>query len=286
MSALAGRPRGKVQPLEALALWDARAVLRDRWFLAAAAAFALLTLAAAALALSAAPIAGLSSFDRVAATLIHLTMLFVPLLGLTVGAGWIAGERESGVLTMLLSQPLERRTLFSGKFLGVAWGVVSATVIGFGGAGAVLALRVGADRLPAFLGLIALSVLLAVASLAVGFLLSASSASRSRALGAALFVWLFFVVISDLGVLGSALILRLPTPAVLAVGIANPVSAFRVAAILLVSGSAELTGAVGMYAAERLGSGGLIVLLAGVLAIWTAASFLLGRRRFVGSIER
>ena len=268
-----------------LARWDGRALLRDRWFGVLAGAFALLTLTAAAAALGAADIAGVSSFDRVAATLVHLAALLVPLIGLTVGAVWLAQDRESGVLELLLAQPVDAPTVFTGKALGVARTVIAGLLAGYGVAGTMLALRVGVDRLPAFLWVVGLSALLALATLAVGFAISAGAPTRSRALGWALLVWLSLVVLSDLGILATALILRLPVTVVLALGVLNPVSAFRLASILAISGSGDLAGAVGLYAAERLGSGALTALLMLVLLLWTVAAFLLGRLRFVrGSV--
>ncbi|MDQ7848756.1 MAG: ABC transporter permease [Armatimonadota bacterium] len=268
-----------------LARWDTRAVLRDRWFISAAVAFGALTLAAAALALASPSIAGLSSFDRITATLIHLTMLFAPLLGLTAGAGWIAGERESGALIMLLSQPLQRAELFAGKYLGVARALLAAVLTGFGSAGVLLAARVGSDQLPAFLWLVVLALLLALASLSLGFLLSAAAPNRSRALGEALLAWLVLVIVSDLGILGTALILRLPAPVVLVLAALNPVSAFRMAAILGVSGTAELLGPVGLYAAERLGPVGLLAALCAVLVCWAVGAYYAARLRFEQVVE-
>lgn len=268
-----------------IARWDARAVLRDRWFLAVAGAFAALVLASALVALSSEDVLGVSAFGRVAATLIHLGMLFIPLIGLTVGAVWIAGERESGSLVLLLSQPVHRRALFSAKFLGVAWAMAGAVAIGFGAAGVLLAVRAGGDRVPAFLWLVVLSILLALSTLAVGFALSAASPSRSRALGTALVVWLGLVIVSDLGLLGTAMVLRLPAAAVLLLGSLNPVSAFRLAAIVGVTGSADLTGPVGLYAADRLGLAGLLLALTAVQLAWTGAAYLIGCRRFVREVE-
>lgn len=268
-----------------LAGWAARAVWRDRWFLTAAATFSLLTLAASAAALSGASILSVSSFGRVAATLVHLAMLFIPLLGLTVGAGWIAGERESGALSLVLAQPVDRGAVFAGTYLGVARGLVSATLIGFGSAGLVLALRTGPDRLLAFLWLVGLSVLLSLGSLSVGLAISASASNRSRALATALFVWLVLTLISDLGVLATSVILRLPVPAVLALGVLNPVSAFRLAALVGIAGSAELAGPVGVYAADLLSVPGMLAALTAVLLLWIAGAFVYGRRRFAQSVE-
>jgi Cu-processing system permease protein len=268
-----------------LARWDVRALLRDRWFVSIAAAFALLVIAAAGVALSSANVLGVSSFDRAAATLIHLTMIFAPLIGLTVGATWLAGERESGALAMLLSQPVHRDQVYDGTALGLAWAVSAATMIGFGAAGAVLSLRATTERAAPFLAILALSLLLAVATLAIGLWLSSAAQNRSRALGGALVVWLLLVIVSDLGLLGTAAMLRLPAPAVLLLGSLNPVSAFRIASIVVISGSAELTGPVGLYGAQRLGTAGLVGAMTASLLGWTAAAYFTGRWRFRRSVE-
>lgn len=268
-----------------LARWDARALWRDRWFLTTAATFGLLTLAASAAAFSSASFLGVSSFGRVAATLVHLAMLFIPLLGLTVGAGWISGERESGALALVLAQPVDRGAAFAGKYLGVARGLIGATLVGFGSAGLLLALRTGPDRLLAFLWLVGLSLLLALASLSIGFMISSSAGNRSRALATALVLWLMLTLVSDLGVLATSIILRLPAPAVLVFGALNPVSAFRLAAIVGIAGSAELAGPVGVYAADILGVPGMLAALTGVLIAWIAGAFLYGRRRFTRFVD-
>lgn len=268
-----------------LAQWDARALWRDRWFLTTAATFGLLTLAASAAALSSANILGVSSFGRVAATLVHLAMLFIPLLGLTVGAGWIAGERESGALGLVLAQPVDRGAVFAGKYLGVARSLVAATLVGFGSAGLVLALRTGPDRLLAFLWLVGLSLLLALASLSIGFIISSSAGNRSKALATALVLWLALTLVSDLGVLATSIILRLPAPAVLILGVLNPVSAFRLAAVVGIAGSADLAGPVGVYASDVLGLRGMLAALTGVLIGWIAGAFLYGQRRFIRLVE-
>lgn len=271
--------------LHTLARWDARTILRDRWFISIAGAFAALAVAAAAVALAGVDVIGVSAFGRVAVTLVHLSMLFIPLLGLTAGSVWIAGERESGSLAMLLSQPVDRGTVFAGKFLGVAWGMLGAVAVGLGSAGMLLAVRAGTDRVLGYLWLVALSLLLALAMLAMGFVVSAASPGRSRALGAALVLWLLLVIVSDLGVLGTALALRLPAPLVLVLGSLNPVSAFRLAAVVGISGSADVTGPVGIYATDRLGTAGLNALMVGVLVAWTVGAYLAGRARFLRTLQ-
>ncbi len=264
-----------------VASWDVRAALRDRWLWALAAAFGSMTLAASAVALSGLRVVGLSSFDRAAAALVHLSMLFVPLLGLVLGGVWIAGERESRALDFLLAQPLDRRALYVGRYLGLAGAVTGATWLGYGTAGVVLAWGAGTDRLPAFLWLVLLSTLLGLASLSVGLAISAAAPNRGRALGAALLAWLALTVLTDLGVLASAVALRLPAAVVLSLAAANPVSAFRMAALAVVTRTPELLGPVGMVAIDRLGATGTAVALSGVLLVWAAGGLGVGLRRFL-----
>ncbi len=264
-----------------VARWDLRAALRDRWLWTLAAAFGVMTLAASAVALSGLRVLGLSSFDRAAAALLSLSVLFVPLMGLVLGALWISGERESGALDFLLAQPVGRVGLYVGRFLGLAAAVTSATWSGYGGAGLVLAWGAGTDRLPAFLWLVLLSTLLGLASLSVGLAISAAATTRGRGLGAALLTWLTFALLTDLGVLAAALALRLPSAVLLILAAANPLSAFRIAGLAVVTRTPELLGPVGMLAVDRLGVVGTAVTLCGVLLAWTAAGLAVGLRWFV-----
>jgi len=263
-----------------LARWDARASLRDRWFLTLATAFGLLTLAAAATSLAGLKVIGLSSFDRAAAALVSLAQLFIPLLGLTLGAVWLAGDRETGALTFLLAQPVSRGTLYAGRYVGVGASVLGAVWLGYGAAGVVLAWGAGTDRVGPFLTLVGLSSLLALAQLSVGFLISAFVPTRGRALGAGLLAWLGFVVLGDLGVLTAAVGLRLPALGLLLLAAMNPVCAFRVASLLRIAQSPELLGPLGVLAVDRFGQTGALLALVGVLLAWALGAFAAGFLRF------
>lgn len=263
-----------------LARWDVRAAFRDRWFWALAGAFGGMTLAASFLALAGLRVVGLSSFDRAAAALVSLAMLFVPLMGLVLAALWIAGERETGALDFLLAQPVSRSGLYLGRYLGLVVAVVTATWCGYGAAGLVLAWGASSDRVGPFLWLVFLSTLLGASMVSVGLSISAGAANRGRALAAALLAWLAFTVLADLGVLAGILSLRLPPAAVLTLAAANPVSAFRIAALVVVTRSPDLLGPPGWAALDRLGQLGTVVSLCGVLLAWTAGGLVVGLLRF------
>ncbi len=126
------------------------------------------------LALSGAGNYGLAGFGRTSASLINLVLLIVPLMGLTLGALSLAGEREKGTLIYLMAQPINQLELLLGKFIGMALALIAALGLGFGLTGLLIALNGGGTEMGTYVVLLLLSCLLAVASLSVGFLISAA----------------------------------------------------------------------------------------------------------------
>jgi Cu-processing system permease protein len=108
---------GNILILAQKELRDAR---KNRWFLLYAIAFTGLSLALAWVSLSGAGNYGLAGFGRTSASLINLILLIVPLMGLTLGALSLAGEREQGSLLYLLAQPINQVELLLGKFIGLS----------------------------------------------------------------------------------------------------------------------------------------------------------------------
>lgn len=118
---------------------ELREALRNKWLWFYAVGFGILAFALAQAGMASSGYAGLGGFGRTAASLVNALLLFVPLIGLTVGAGVIAGERERGTLLYLLAQPVNRAEVFFGKALGAALAVLAALALGFGLAGIGLA---------------------------------------------------------------------------------------------------------------------------------------------------
>ncbi len=250
---------------------ELREALRNKWLAFYALGFAALALALSQASLSAAGYAGLGGFGRTAASLINALLMFVPLLGLSVGAGALAGDRERGTLMYLLAQPVSRAEVFFGKALGAGLAVMAALSIGFGFAAVALS-SAGVGNASAYLGLVGFTLLLALVSLGLGFLLSAFTRKGATATGAALMLWLALVIFGDLGLVGATLAMR-PTPAVLlGMLLINPLQAFKLGAIYSLRATLDTLGAVGQFAAYRFGAG-LPWLLVGLLAVWMALSF-------------
>jgi Cu-processing system permease protein len=248
---------------------ELRDALRNRWFLLYTAAFAVLALAFSYLALAGAGIVGFAGFGRTAASMINLVLLIVPLMALTVGSQSLAGEWERGTLSYLLAQPVHRYEIFLGKYLGFALSLLASLALGFGISGLVMALAgTGAADPTQYLTLMVLAFLLSLAMLSVGFLVSAFTRRASVAVGIGLFLWLAFVFLGDLGIMGTSMALRVPIANLFALSLTNPLQVFKMAAILDIRATLDILGPAGIYAFQRYGEGLLAIFLA-VLALWT-----------------
>ncbi|MGB3713114.1 MAG: ABC transporter permease subunit [Candidatus Promineifilaceae bacterium] len=272
---------GNVLILAQKELKDAR---RNRWFLLYTLAFTGLALALAWLALSGIGNQGLAGFGRTGASLINLVLLIVPLMGLTLGALSLAGERERGTMLYMLTQPISQAELLMGKFVGLALSILVALVIGFGLSGLLIAWQGGTTQAAQFLELVLLAFGLALVSLSIGFLISATTGKSATAVGVALFLWLVLVFFGDLGLMGTAIVLRLDIDQLFTMALLNPLQIFKMAAILAIRSNLEVLGPAGTYAVRTYGSQLMTFLLA-ILAIWAilplAGTYLVFRKRGV-----
>ncbi|MEZ5933045.1 MAG: ABC transporter permease subunit [Alphaproteobacteria bacterium] len=260
----------------ALAANEFRLGLRNRWV-----ALAVLLLAALALALAllgTAP-AGTTGVDHLTATSVSLASLSIyllPLIALLLAHDAIAGEQERGTLLLLLTYPMPRWQLLAGKFLGHAFVLVLATLIGYGLAALVL-WGGSASGLTIFLRMLGSSLLLAFAFLAIGYAISALCTETSAAAGLALAAWLGLVLLYDLGLLGLLVadqgdwIGSRTLPVLL---LANPADAYRLYNLVSLPDSAMLTGMAGL--ADQLALPAIMPLLA--LVAWTLAPLVLAAR--------
>ena len=266
-----------------IALKELRDASRSRWLVLYASIFALLSLAVASVGLSGAGNYGLAGFGRTAAGLINLILLIAPLMGLTLGAMSIAGDRERGTLLYLLAQPVTQAEVLVGKYLGTALALLGALALGFGLSGLVIGWQAGTPRLVDYLVLAALSYLLALASLSIGFLLSALVGRGGTAISTAIFLWLGLAFLSDLGLMTMAIAVRIDPQGLFALVIINPLQTFKIASVLAIRGSLEVLGPSGVYAVRTFGEGGLVTILVGVLALWIVlplgAGYVAFRRR-------
>ena len=258
--------------------------LSNRWFMLYAAAFTGLALLLSWLSLSGggAGYSGLAGFGRTAASLINLVLLIVPLMGLTIGAGSLAGEWERGTLHYLLAQPINRAELLLGKYLGLAASLVGALALGFGLSGGVIALRGGQVEADSYGLLAGLAVALALGMLSLGFLISILTRTVAIATGVALFVWLLLVFGGDLGLMGTTLAFKLPIQTLFKLALINPLQVFKMSTLLGMNATLDVLGPAGLYAMQSYRDS-LTWLFLGSLLAWVvlplAATYLIFDRR-------
>jgi len=246
-------------------LQDAR---RNRWYLIYVIVFAGLSLALAWLGMTGLGDYGLAGFGRTAASIINIVLLIVPLMGLTLGAISLAGERERSTLLYLLAQPVTQLEVLLGKYLGLAIALFSALVLGFGISGILIAVQGGSAEINLYLLMVLLAFMLALVSLSIGFLISSLVRKGSTAISIALFIWLLLLIFGDLGIMGTSIVLKLGVGQLFTLTLLNPMQIFKIAAILNIRGSLEVLGPAGIYALRTYGNQLMPGLIA-VLLAWT-----------------
>ena len=179
--------------------------MRNRWVIAVTLLLAALALTLAFLGSAPVGTVKASSLSVIIVSLSSLSIFLLPLIALLLSHDAIVGEIERGTMALLLAYPVARWQVLLGKFLGHLAILAIATAVGYGAAGLAIGV-IGGDvdtqAWPAFAAMIATSVLLGAAFVSIGYLLSAAARERAVAAGAAIAVWLVFVLIYDMMLLG------------------------------------------------------------------------------------
>jgi len=178
--------------------------LRNRWV---AAAITLLGATALVLLLVGSAPTGSTRVSALNVSVVSLTSLSVyllPLIALLLSFDALVGEFERGTMLLLLTYPVARWQVVAGKFFGHLMILLTAVIIGYGGAALITIVFTENSILgwQAYLSMMASSLLLGAVFIALGYLVSVLVRERSTAAGAAIVLWLIFVVLYDLALLG------------------------------------------------------------------------------------
>jgi len=258
--------------------------LRNRWV--AAAILLLATLALSLAFLGSAPVGAVkaAAFEVTIASLASLTVYLLPLIALMLAYDAFVGEAERGTLLLLLAYPVARWQVVLGKFLGHM--AILALAILFGYGVVLLGVSLAGESSPGdwrgFAAMMASSLLLGAAFLGLGYLPSALVRERATAAGMAIVLWLLFVVLYDLALLGLLIADEgqvIGQGLISALLLANPTDAYR---IFNLSGSDSVSLVSGMAGmATETGFGPWLPFL--VMLAWVvlplAAAVLVFRRK-------
>lgn len=219
--------------IAAIAAAEFRIAIRNRWLLTATltmTGFALL------LALAGSAPAGTLKVDALTLTvssLATLSVYLVPLIALILSYDSFAGEAERGTLALLLTYPVRRSEIVAAKFIAALAVLAISVIAGFGLTASILWGVGGASSGGMWLlaRLIASAILLGGAFIGIGSAISACTRSPGTAASIAIGVWLVFVVMYDIALLGAVVaddggvFTRTIFPWLL---IASPTDAFRI----------------------------------------------------------
>jgi Cu-processing system permease protein len=211
-------------------------------------------------------------------SLMNVTLFVVPLVTLVFGTVYLYGARE--FVELLLAQPVNRKRLFGGLYLGLAGPLAGAFVLAAGGP---FALQPPAEPgvLRGVLVLLAAGTALTLVFCALAFVVALHFEDRLKGLGTAIALWLLLAFVYDAAVLIAATLLSdhpLERP-LLAAMLANPIDLARVVMLLQVD-VAALLGYTGAVFQRFFGGVGLLVAVAALLS-WIALPIWAGMRGFV-----
>jgi Cu-processing system permease protein len=193
---------------------------RDRWVLVISMLFALLALGVGVYGRSAeAEVAKLTG-----PSLVTLASLLVPLVALVLSHDAIVGERNT--LGLLLSLPVGRFEVVVAKLVGRSLALAAAIGLGLGAA--MLVSDPGGAR--TLLELMGPTLLLGLAFLSMGLLISTVTRRQVTAASVVVVVWFGLVFFYDLGILGLLVITAggLSHATVSARAVGNPAGLYRV----------------------------------------------------------
>lgn len=265
-----------LQSTATLAAFELRGAARSRWVSIGAVVFAAGAAAVTLAGLRSLSELGLAGAGAATDGLLHLGLLLPPLIGLLLGAGSVARDRERGLLAVLASQPVRRGQLPVAAFLGSTSAVAAVVALGFGVATVLLAAVATPADLVALLAVGAISLAATASAVALGVALSALCSSHHQATAAAASLWLLLALGLDLLLAGAAPGLQLGPAGLLAAVVGNPLEAARVLAMFLLDGGANL-GPFGSYLLDLLGRTGTIVALVTSLVAWIVLPLLAAR---------
>lgn len=252
---------------------------RNRWFLLVASLFALLSASLSLLGLAGLGNFGVAGFGRTAASLLNLILFVVPLMGLLLGAMSLCNEKEQGSLAFLMAQPVTAGEILLGKYLGASAALTAAILAGFGLSGIIISFYAGVAQISGFITLFIFTVMLGLAFLSLGFLLSVISSRTATATGLAMVAWFLFIFFSDLGVISAVLSVKFSAHELFWISVLNPLQSFKLAVVGGLQKSLEVFGMTGRYATDAFG-GAYIFVAGGVILSWLLAALGISIWRF------
>jgi len=209
---------------------------RDKWVIVISVLFALLASAVSLYGRD----AGANAAALTGPSLVTLASLLVPLVALVLSHDAIVGERDRNTLGLLLSLPVSRLEVVIGKYVGRAIALTIAVTAGI----AAAAIAGGSEHGAVLWSLLGPTILLGLAFLSIGMLVSALVSRPVTAASTVVVVWFLMVFFYDLGLLGLLVITDggVSTGTIAGLVAGNPAGLYRMEMMSRLAGPDVLAG--------------------------------------------
>lgn len=238
---------------------DVAETLRSRWFFVYTLVFGGLMVGLFVSGLTESRIMGFTGLSRLLVTYLQITMAVLPIFMLITTVRSVVGDREAGVFEYMLSLPLGLAAWYWGKLAGrfavVFLPVVSAMALAVVW-GAFKGVAIPWNQVLLYTGLLASMI---ACFLGLAMLVSTLARSTDVAQGAAFLVWLALLLFLDLILLGAMIREGLGPETAVTIALANPLQAFRTAAMLLFDPQLVLLGPSAYVILDLFGRTGYLV---------------------------
>jgi Cu-processing system permease protein len=258
-----------IRPVLVLAAEEFQEGLRNRWVISALLLLSALAFSLALLGSSPIGETRASALNVTTVSLASLSVYLIPLIALTLSYDSIVGERERGTLLLLMTYPISRWQIVVGKFAGHFSIIAVAILVGYGAAGIYVGTTSDAQVQDwiLFASMLASSLMLGSAFIAMGYLVSVVVSSRATAAGLSISIWLFMVVVFDLLLLGLVLADSggsISSDLFAGLLLLNPADIYRLFNLAGSDAASLVSGSLGALDESFLSPG----LLLGVLSLW------------------
>lgn len=251
-----------------LARFGLRDLMRSRWLAVYAMFFAIATWALLRFS---------DTEQKALLSLVNVALFVVPLASVVFGTIYLHASRE--FVELMLAQPVARKQLFAGIYLGLVTSMAGAGALGFG-IPFVLLSRSSAPQAPA-ITLVAMTIALTAAFTGIAAIIAYAIEDRVRGLAVALGAWLVLAVAYD------GMVLMIATQfadypierGLLGAMIANPIDLARLL-LLFQFDVAALLGYTGAVFQKFFGAALGTAIAAAALVAWAVLPAAAGRRLF------
>ena len=267
-----------------LALKELRDGFRNRWVAAAIILLAILALSLSILGSAPTGSVSISALDIRVISLASLSVYLIPLIALMLSYDALVGEFERGTMMLLLAYPVTRWQIIMGKFLGHLLILLIAILLGYGGTMVILTLLTdsGSEGRQAYAVMMASSLVLGAVFIALGYLVSVLVRERATAVGAAIGLWLVFVVLYDLLLFGLLTMdeeQKIGQQLFSMLMLVSPTDTYRVLNLSLFEGVSEAAGIAGVASEAGLGATLLLSSMLAWIILPLGATLLVFQRR-------